>query len=150
MTHTYYACSALLLVLSIYRPFITKLDRVKYLLFGTIAFMLPFAALLENEKINIEANTVNKNNTLSALSLYMSPNMTWIVNSQNYSEIILSDALVLALLTAITITLCGLLSRWQFSILFVQPKSNVYISGFTRYGVSTALGCLGLLRYSNK
>jgi hypothetical protein len=112
--------------------------------------MLPFAALLENEKINIEANTVNKNNTLSALSLYMSPNMTWIVKSQNYSEIILSDALVLALLTAITITLCGLLSRWQFSILFVQPKSNVYISGFTRYGVSTALGCLGLLRYSNK
>jgi len=42
MTYMYYASAALLVIFSVYRPFITKLDKVKYGALGGASFLAPF------------------------------------------------------------------------------------------------------------
>ncbi|GAA5805345.1 Squalene/phytoene synthase-domain-containing protein [Helicostylum pulchrum] len=57
----------------------------------------------------------------------------------------LLDATVYSLISSVTVSVAGLLTRWQFPITSIKPKANVYITGLTRHGLSILFGLLAIL-----
>ncbi|KAI7894108.1 Squalene/phytoene synthase-domain-containing protein [Mucor mucedo] len=55
------------------------------------------------------------------------------------------DAIVYLLISIVTVSINGLLTRWQFPITFIKPRTNVYVSGLIRHGISTLLVVLAIL-----
>ncbi|KAI8641907.1 Squalene/phytoene synthase-domain-containing protein [Parasitella parasitica] len=43
------------------------------------------------------------------------------------------------MLTTFIVSLCGLLTRWQFPITFINPRSSAVVSSFARHGLSVSL-----------
>ncbi|KAG1047558.1 hypothetical protein G6F43_010000 [Rhizopus delemar] len=60
----------------------------------------------------------------------------------------LKDSFFLLSITILTVSLCGLLTRWQFPITFVKPRATSYISGFMRHAISMCLVLLAILSQS--
>lgn len=150
MTYIYYTSAALLVTFSVYRPFITKLDKVKYGALGGASFLAPFV-IDYNSKTSKAATNLYNNNT---------NNMTSILNLTHYNSIasnlsttstppsqcLFSDAIVLFMLTAFIVSVCGLFTRWNFPITFIKPNSNSLVSGFVRHGLSVLIILMAITR----
>lgn len=65
----------------------------------------------------------------------------------NYNKYICMDAILYLLISAFTVSITGLFTRWHFPILYIKPKSNIYITGLARHGISTLFVLLAILRY---
>ncbi|CEI98871.1 hypothetical protein RMCBS344292_12969 [Rhizopus microsporus] len=136
-----------LFIFSIYRPFISKLDKVKYITLGSISFLIPFTLHQHTQS----RNTHNINGTFtsdSILKLRTWNNLT-VQLHDNDNTFLLNDSFTLLCITIFTVSLCGLLTRWHFPITFVKPNSNIYISGLMRHGISICLVVLAILRNSS-
>lgn len=150
MTYIYYASAALLVTFSVYRPFITKLDKVKYGALGSASFLAPFVIDYNNKaaKPTTSLYNNNTNNMTSILNLihYDSIASNLSTASTPSSQCIFSDAIVLFMLTAFIVSLCGLLTRWHFPITFIKPKSNSLVSAFVRHGLSILIILMAITR----
>lgn len=136
---------ACLFIISIYRPFITSLDKCKYLVLGFFSFILPFT-YYQSTPTTIEHNI---NGTLpidlNIFKLFTSTDPdTQIFN--NVNAIVFKDSFVLLFIATFATSVCGLLTRWHFHVTFVNPQTNPLISGFMRHGISMALVFMAVLR----
>ncbi|KAI8393658.1 uncharacterized protein BYT42DRAFT_524846 [Radiomyces spectabilis] len=143
--------AAFLTAFVLYRPFITRLDRVKYYVFSTIAFFTPWilsVSSLADEKYYTANNTVTADYRLHWSSHYRPVQSTMNhQQQQSYSQSYLFiDATVLALGAAMAVSILGLLTRWHFAILFVNPRANSFTSILIRHGISMALVLFGIVR----
>lgn len=142
MSHLYYASIVFLVTFLAYRPFITKLDIMKYILLGALSFIAPF---VNNHHSNHQTTfNVSGNVTSSMYPLVTAtPNYS---NMNNKSTYLLMDAIVISVLGAFSVSICGLFTRWHFPITFIKPNSNAYLSGFMRHGISIGLISLATMR----
>jgi hypothetical protein len=143
MSHLYYTFIVSLVTVSLYRPFITKLDQMKYILLGTASFLIPFT--VDNHISNQSTFSVSRNST-SVYALATPPSPTSIFNNSNSHTCLWVDAITLSLLTALTVSICGLFTRWHFPITFIKPNPSTYLSGFMRHGISIAIILLATWR----
>ncbi|KAG1456682.1 hypothetical protein G6F56_006777 [Rhizopus delemar] len=139
---------ACLFIISIYRPFITSLDKCKYLVLGFFSFILPFT-YYQITPTTIEHNI---NGTLpidlNIFKLFTSTDPdTQIFN--NVNAIVFKDSFVLLFIATFATSVCGLLTRWHFHVTFVNPQTNPLISGFMRHGISMALVFMAVLSQSS-
>lgn len=137
---------ACLFIFSVYRPFITSLDKVKYILLGSLSFVMPFT----NYQRSQTTNSYSMNGTLiKEISLFKFVPSTDLTSQLNdgSNTTALKDSFFLLSITILTVSLCGLLTRWQFPITFVKPRATSYISGFMRHAISMCLVLLAILRY---
>lgn len=142
MTYIYYTSATALFFFAIYRPFITKLDIVKYITLGGISFMIPYIISYNNKfSMTTETTTASTNNTMHPI-LPITANAAF----DRFTMYALMDAIVYLLISIFTVSINGLLTRWQFPITFIKPRANVYVSGLIRHGISTLLVVLAILR----
>lgn len=145
MTYIYYASTAALIFFAIYRPFITKLDTVKYIVLGGVSFMIPYIITYNNKILTMTTETTSQSINASSTMHLFSPVTTNTTFDHN-NIYALMDATVYFLISIFTVSITGLLTRWQFPITFIKPKANVYISGLIRHGISTLFVLLAILR----
>ncbi|KAI8973627.1 Squalene/phytoene synthase-domain-containing protein [Mycotypha africana] len=155
--------AAFLVVFSIYRPFITKLDTAKYIIFGCLSFLLPF--FVEHRYTSLDFHTPtfsSKQYTNYTASLYPVAAVYNLQTSSHYNnnnnpiynhnsdtnatestfrinQCLIIDAAVSVLISLITVSICGLSTRWHFPITFIKPTSTIYTSNVLKHGVSIAL-----------
>ncbi|CEP13894.1 hypothetical protein [Parasitella parasitica] len=143
MAYIYYSLAVLLVIFCIYRPFITKLDKAKYSALGGVSFFAPFV-IDYNNKAAATASLYNNNanNMTSILNLVQ---LNSAVATSLTAPPLFSDALVLFMLTAFIVSLCGLLTRWQFPVTFIKPCSSALVSNFVRHGLSISLILLAII-----
>lgn len=122
----FYSFISLLVVFTIYRPFVTRLDVMKYVIMGGGSLILPL--LLEHSTKSTSAS-LNNGTYVTATAL---PDQH-ITHEHVY---FFENKVTLLMLTSSIVTVCGLLSRWQFPITFIKPSANPYLSGFLRHGIS--------------
>lgn len=155
MAHIYYAFTAALVITSIYRPFITKLDITKYLLLGGISFMIPFILDYNSKMMSmtsvlstLTATTTTRELTNITSTLSLSSSTAISPNSEAYhnDKYLYIDAAVYFLISTLTVSTTGLFTRWHFPITFVKPNANIYTSALSRNGVSTLFVLLAILR----
>lgn len=142
MTHIYYTSATALIFFAIYRPFITKLDTVKYITLGGISFMIPYLISYNNKFSMTTETTVSSTNSTMHHYSPITENATF----DHFTMYALMDAIVYLLISIFTVSINGLLTRWQFPITFIKPRANAYVSGLIRHGVSTLLVILAILR----
>lgn len=159
MSSIYYASTAVLILFSIYRPFITKLDLIKYVLLGFISFLTPFIITYNNKLIMMTTATILDNTektftNITSTIMYSTinnasttKNAAALLNYNNDNKCLYINAILYLLISAFTVSVTGLFTRWHFPILFIKPNSNIYINGLTRHGVSTLFVILAILRY---
>ncbi|CAO3623937.1 unnamed protein product [Mucor fragilis] len=137
MTYMYYASAALLVTFSIYRPFITKLDKVKYGALGGASFLAPFVIDYNNRTTTTNQQQHHQQQNMTSLLHLIHVNASNMpVSSATSSQSLFSDAVVLFMLTAFIVSVCGLFTRWHFPITFVKPNASSLVSGFVRHGLS--------------
>ncbi|OBZ83589.1 Bifunctional lycopene cyclase/phytoene synthase [Choanephora cucurbitarum] len=152
MSYIYYTAAALLVVLSIYKPFISKLDKARSIGLGVASFLAPFIikynSLLESniafkfsKQWLYSTNLVHSSSSSNETTFDTMQHLTYL----NDNVSLMTDAIVLFILAFITASLHGLFTRWQFSITFVRPRANAYFSMFLRYGLSTLNLCLAVM-----
>lgn len=152
MSYVYYALAALLVIFSVYRPFITKLDKAKYSALGGASFLAPYVIDYHNKVPSIAAvYSSSSNNMTSILNLVHNFNAdnaaSFATSSTNTTQSLFFDAVVLFMLTAFVVSICGLFTRWHFPTTFIKPYSNSLVSGFFRHGLSISLILLAITRY---
>ncbi|KAG1307728.1 hypothetical protein G6F61_008260 [Rhizopus arrhizus] len=84
---------------------------------------------------------------LSLFKFISSADLTYQLNDDSDTAA-LKDSFFLLSITIFTVSLCGLLTRWQFPITFVMPRATNYISGFMRHAISMCLVLLAILSQS--
>lgn len=118
----------LLVLFTIYRPFITRLDIMKYIMIGGLTLLLPIIS--QHKKVSSPLS----NNATYTHTIYVTED--WKDQADVNDAYLLTDTITFVMLSTSIISLCGLLSRWQFPINFVKPTSNPYLSSFLRHGIS--------------
>ena len=148
-----YALAAFVATFVVYRPFITRLDRMRYIflcLGAFIAVLLLSISVTENLSPKSYSNVTELlfnhyiGNTVEAKETVS--NSTLMYTSYNDNTNILKDATLLGLLAAISISFCGLLSRWNFPILYVKPEEPALFGFLHRHVSSVAIILLGTYR----
>lgn len=137
---------ACLFIFSVYRPFITSLDKVKYILLGSLSFIMPFTNYQRSQTTILHSMNGTLIKELSLFKFISSADLTYQLNDDSDTAA-LKDSFFLLSITIFTVSLCGLLTRWQFPITFVMPRATNYISGFMRHAISMCLVLLAILRY---
>lgn len=136
MSLLFYSAITLLVVFTIYRPFISRLDIMKYIAIGGATLILPMIFEYQHKRESA-ASASPKNATTSVYTQHQSNFPEWEQPHTCY-------AIVLFLMSASVVSVCGLLSRWHFPITFIKPNSNPYISGLLRHGISLCFLYLAL------
>lgn len=168
-----YALVPVFIIWFIHRPFINKLDLIKYVALGCISFVVSlFINYYHNENIFV----------VSAISAVPAPapaatdQTIFIINNNNINDSTSSTATEAAaalsaldfykylfmvaikylLISIFTVSITCLFTRWHFPITFINPNS-AYIVKISKYVVSFFLfgsaGIIILIRYviiSNK
>lgn len=142
MTYVYYASATALLFFALYRPFITKLDTIKYIVLGSISFMIPYIISYNNNLFMTTETAIQSTNH----TMYFTSPVTKNATFDQYTIYALIDSTVYFLISILTVSITGLLTRWQFPITFIRPRANVYISVLIRHGMSTLFVLLAILR----
>jgi len=147
MTYMYYASAALLVTFSIYRPFITKLDKVKYGALGGASFLAPFVIDYNNRETTTNQQQHHQQQNMTSLLHLIHVNASNMpVSSATSSQSLFSDAVSLFMLTAFIVSVCGLFTRWHFPITFVKPNASSLVSGFVRHGLSILIILMAITR----
>ncbi|KAG2223247.1 hypothetical protein INT45_006128 [Circinella minor] len=165
-----YALSALVAALVVYRPFITRLDCMRYIFFCTAAAAVtlflfvsslsltsPEESLQQHIHTHNNITTANRVLSSSTFSQWKTPASTLsilVYNSYYYNQNITTllitlwkDASLLALIAATSISFFGIISRWDFPILHVKPQEHIFYDFLYRHVSSVSLILLG--SYSN-
>ncbi|KAI7897498.1 Squalene/phytoene synthase-domain-containing protein [Cokeromyces recurvatus] len=143
MSYLFYSIVILLVTLSVYRPFISKLDIAKCILLGGISFLIPFvvdynANIYEDKRYISLIGFQNITTTAYKGGILSTPfDTAYQLQSFSFNYYSLIDAVVLSIITIFTVCICSFFTRWHFSIIFIKPRSNLFISGFLRHGIST-------------
>ncbi|CAO3688445.1 unnamed protein product [Rhizopus stolonifer] len=143
MTELLISCAACLSIFSIYRPFITSLDKAKYVMLGFLSLIITFT---DHRRLQLtSAHTTNGTltNELNAFNLVTWSDLTYL--SINNETTMLKDSIFILSITLTTVSICGLLSRWKFPITYIRPSCNIYFSGLLRHGISVCLFLLAIL-----
>ncbi|KAI9487456.1 MAG: Squalene/phytoene synthase-domain-containing protein [Benjaminiella poitrasii] len=153
MVYLFYSLVVLLVTLSIYRPFITKLDIAKYILLGGASFLIPFiidysSSIYSDKRCSSIKGLHNLTTPLHASSTLFSPFDT-VQHLQSfhinpYSSI---DGIVISIITIFTVSVCSFFTRWHFPITFIKPRSNTFLHSFLRHGVSIMFILVALLSH---
>lgn len=146
MTYMYYASAALLVIFSVYRPFITKLDKVKYGALGGASFLAPFVIDYNNRATSTNQQQHQQQLNMTSILHLIHVNASNMPVSPTSSQSLFSDAVVLFMLTAFIVSVCGLFTRWHFPITFIKPNSSILVSGFVRHGLSILIILMAITR----
>lgn len=143
-TQLVYALIAFMISLVLYRPFATRLDHVRYTTFCLLAFVAPMSSqlLYTAPFYGIDISDHYSNYTIDQFSSTGVLGTTQYHNHEShhlFQNGLLQDSMILALLTGTTITICGILSRWDFPILYVKPESHYMIDIAYRHVPSICL-----------
>ncbi|KAI9278080.1 Squalene/phytoene synthase-domain-containing protein [Sporodiniella umbellata] len=133
MSMTINAFVICLIVVFTYRPFITNLDKCKYILLGSISFTLPY--FYHQTVLSVREYEMNQ-----TLPILQDNSSRWAesVDSvmDNSSATPFRDSLTLLCTSIWTVSICGLISRWHFPIVSVNPQSHAFLIRLIRYGLS--------------
>jgi hypothetical protein len=141
-----YSCSPVLITLwFIYRPFVTKLDNVKYLALATLFFIARFTILSEENDESVVLPVSARNHTpidqydtqFSMMALY--------INFGNQGNKI-RDAFDCLIISFIGVTISCLFTRWHLPITFVKPNTSYYLALFMRQGLTIIFYVTAMLR----
>ena len=174
-SHLVYATSPLVAVLVVYRPFITRLDCMRYILFCTVAVIITLLLFLSSLSVisseglmrqhhisvNLNNNTIR---TASSRAIINSSFNQWetpastiltLYKSYHYNQssrttatliTLLEDVSLLALTAATSISFSGIISRWDFPILHVKPQEHIFYDFLYRHVSSVAFILMGSYR----
>ena len=171
-SHLVYAISALVAGLVVYRPFITRLDCMRYIFFCTAAvvitlllFLSSLSVISSEELMQQHISTNLNDNAIMTTSRALINNsfnqwetpastISTLYNSYQYNQntttttliTLLKDVSLLALTAATSISFSGLISRWDFPILHVKPQEHIFYECLYRHVSSVAFILMGSYR----
>ena len=149
MSSIYYASAAALVVASLYRPFITKLDMIKYIILGSIASTIPYL-MSGNPEVTYMSSPTNsyENMTLTpqhSVNSITNATQFQVSRSSTADKYLYIDATVYFLISTLVISINGLFTRWHFTALFIKPNANTFVTALTRNGLSTLFVLLAIM-----
>jgi hypothetical protein len=162
MTHFYaLQLASILIICFIHRPFISKIELIKYVALGCISFVAAPPLLFMNYNYNeeiIEAEniipatsqevdqfSITSNLLISSTATAATTATT--VASFNFYEYLFIYAIKYSLISIFTVSITCLFTRWHFPITSINPTKNNFVL-ISRYVVSFLFFILaGILWY---